>query len=161
MRLRRHQAARARRVRRLHKAAWAQATRPERRRAATERWRQRQREADRRREKLIGRVMAPLAVGVAVPAFVFLASSGAADAGAHHWYPMMSAAPFGDVGLPAGPEIPHLPEPGTTYYTPMITAGTAVTMRSQVVVPGGLTSPMDPPGTSSWYSIYGSNIYRD
>ena len=105
--------------------------------------------------------MAPLAVGVAVPALVFLAWNGPAVAGEDHWYPMVSAAPFGDVGLPAGPEIPHLPEPVMTYYTSMITAGTAVTMHSQVVVPGGLTSPMDLPGALSWYGMYGPNIYGD
>jgi hypothetical protein len=120
-RRRRRQAAQARHYKRLRKAGrLPRHTRAERRRAASER--ARQREADQRRERLIGRVMPPLAMGVAVPAFVFLGSSGPVVTGAHHWYPMVSAAPFGGVGLPAGPDMPHLPDPGMTYYTPMVTA---------------------------------------
>jgi len=159
-RRRRRQAAQARHYKRLRKAGrLLQHTRAERRRAAAER--ARQREADRRREKLIGRVMPPLTMGVAVPAMVFLGSSGPAVTGAHHWYPMVSAAPFGGVGLPAGPDIPHLPEPGMTYYTPMVTAGTAVTTHQQVVVTGGLTNPMGPHGVPSWHGMYQPNIYGD
>jgi len=133
-RLQRREAARVRRARRLRKDAWAQHTRAERRRAAAERWRQRQRDADQRREKLLGRAMLPLAIGVGVPALVFLGPSGAAVTGAHHSYPMVSLGSLGGVGLPAGPDVPHLPEPGMTYYTPMVTAGTAVS--TAVRVPG-------------------------
>jgi hypothetical protein len=159
-RRRRRQAAQARHYKRLRKAGrLPQHTRAERRRAAAER--ARQREADRRREKLIGRVMPPLAMGVGVPALVFLGLSGPAVTGAHHWYPVVSAAPFGGVGLPAGPDIPHLPEPGMTYYTPMVTAGTAVTTHQQVVVPGGLTNPIGPHGVPSWHGMYQPNIYGD
>lgn len=100
-------------------------------------------------------------MGVAVPALVFLGPTAPAVTGAHHWYPIASVAAFGGVGLPASPDIPHLPEPGMTYDTPMVTAGTAVTMHPQVVVPDGLTSPMGLPGTPSWYGMYGPNIYGD
>jgi hypothetical protein len=105
--------------------------------------------------------MPPLAMGVAVPAFVFLGSSGPVVTGAHHWYPMVSAAPFGGGGLPAGPDMPHLPDPGMTYYTPMVTAGTAVATHPQGVVLGGLTSAMGLPGDPWWFGMYGPNIYGD
>lgn len=94
--------------------------------------------------------MPSLAMGVGVPAFIFLGPSGPAVTGAHHWYPMVSASSFGGVGLPAGPEVPHLPEPDGTYYTPMVTAGTTVA-----------TSVMALPGTSWWHSLYGPNLTGD
>ena len=148
-RRRRRQAAHATHFKRLSRAGRVpQHTRAERRRAAAER--ARQREADQRREKLIGRVMPPLAMGVAIPAFVFLGLSEPAVTGAHHWYPISSAAPFGGVGLPAGPDMPDLPEPGMTYYTPMITAGTAVTTYQRSI---GSTYPTAVPGSLLSFGI--------
>jgi hypothetical protein len=86
-------------------------------------------------------------MGVAIPAFVFMGPSGPAITGAHHWYPLVSADPFGGVGLSAGPDVPHLPELPMTYYTPMITAGTTVA-----------TSVTALPGTPRWHSLYGPNL---
>jgi hypothetical protein len=122
-------------------------TRAERRRAAAER--ERQREADQRREKLLGRILPPLAIGVAVPALVFLGPSGLPVTGVHHSYPILLAGPLG-VGLPADPEVPHLPELPMTYYTPMITAGTTVSTSTRVL-----------PGDPWWHSLYGPSLTGD
>ena len=127
-RRRRRQAAQVRHYKRLRKAGRVpQHTRAERRRAAAER--ARQREADEQRKTRLRRVLPPLAVGAGVPALVFLGPGAAAGVGVHHWYPMVSSGSPGGLALPAPDD---LPEPGMTYYTPIIAAGTAVTFAVQV-----------------------------
>jgi hypothetical protein len=144
-RRRRRQAAQARHYKRLRKAGrLPQHTRAERRRAAAER--ARQREADERRQRLIGRVVPPLAMGVAVPAFVF--TTVAVVSGAHHPFPIIAPGSPAGLALP-DPELPHLPEPDGTYYTPIVAAGTAVTFALRV--------PREP----WWYSLYGPYLTGD
>jgi hypothetical protein len=62
---------------------------------------------------------------------------------------MVSLGSLGGVGLPAGPDVPHLPEPDGTFYTPMVTAGTASTAVRVL------------PGEPQWYSLYGPNLTGD
>ena len=151
-RLHRREDARARRATRLRKAAWARYTRPERRRAAAERWRQLQCGADQRREKLLGRVIPPLAIGVVVPALTFMALTGAVSP--HHSYPLVSRSSLGGLALPA-PDVPHLPEPDGTYYTPIIAAGTASTFILAGPVPSEIWDG------SERYGLHGPNIFGD
>lgn len=84
-------------------------------------------------------------MGVAVPALVFLGPSAAV--GPHHSYPLMS---LGGLALSDSPEVPHLPELPMTFYTSMVTAGTAV-----ATAPGGV------PGDPWWHSLYGPNLTGD
>lgn len=86
--------------------------------------------------------MTPLVIGVAVPALTFMAVTGAVSP--HHSYPLVSLGSIGGLALPA-PEVPHLP---MTFYSPLITAGTASTYTRG--------RPGDP-----WYSLYGPNIFGD
>jgi len=129
---------------RLRKAGRVpQHTRAERRRAAAER--ASQREADERRQRVQGRIGLQVAevVGVGSIAFVFGVSGLPV---VHHQYPSLLPGSTAGVALPA-PDVPHLPGPDGTYYTPTID-------------PSG-TVPTSLPWDPRWYSLYGPHLTGD
>ena len=146
-RRRRRQAAQARHYRRLRKAGRVpQHSRAERQRAAAER--ARQREADQRREKLRGRIGLQVAevVGVSSMAFFFGVSGLPV---VHHQHPTVLPGSSAGVALPA-PDMPHMPVPDGTYYTPIVAPGSA-----------DAASVRSLPGNPWWYSPYGPNLTGD
>ena len=94
--------------------------------------------------------MPPVAIGVGVPALIFLSPSGLPVTGVHNSYPILLAGPLGGVAMPADPEVPHLPELPLTFSTPMVTAGTTV--------PTSTTGLLE---NQWWYSLYGPNLTGD
>lgn len=67
----------------------------------------------------------------------------------HHQYPTVLPGPTAGVALPA-PDVPHLPGPDGTYYTPIVAAGTAVAASVRSL-----------PRNPWWYSLYGPNLTGD
>jgi hypothetical protein len=149
-RLRRRHAARRKMAKRLRKAGRVpQHTRAERRGAEAER--QRQQEADRRRQIWRRRTMVPLVASTGAAAITFIYSSKASDR--HDLYPYVSAV--AGLAWPDSPDLPHLPEPDMTFYSPWVAAGTATTnvrigpVRSETW------------GDSELYGRYGPNFFGD
>lgn len=89
-------------------------------------------------------MLVPAVASVAVPALTFTTLAGVPFV--HHQYPAVWPGSTAGVALP-GPDVPHLPEPGGTYYTPWYGAGTTV--------PTSLA--WDP----RWYNPYGPNFTGD
>ena len=71
----------------------------------------------------------------------------------HDLYPYVSAV--AGLAWPDSPDLPHLPEPDMTFYSPLVAAGTATTnvrigpVRSETW------------GGSELYGRYGPNIFGD
>jgi hypothetical protein len=149
-RLRRRQAVRRKKDKRLRKSGRVpQHTRAERRRAEAER--QRQQEADRHRQARLRGAVFPVLASTSAASLIFLTSSEVSSG--HRSYPYVSAAELVWLG---NPDLLHLPEPDMTFYTSLVVAGTA---RADI---GGVA-----PGPSmSWdsserYRSYGPNIFGD
>ena len=123
--LRRRQAARRKRDKRLRKSGRVpQHTQAERRPAETER--QRRLAADHRRQARLRRAAFSVVTSTGVASFIFLPLAGAS--GGRHSYPSLSAA---QLARSDKPDLPHTPESDMTFDTPWAGPGTA---RVNVVV---------------------------
>lgn len=148
-RLRRRQAARRKKDKRLRKSGRVpQHTRAERRRAEAER--QRQREADQRRQARLQRMVIPLVASTSAAGITFTTTAEVSKW--HGLYPDVSAA---QRAWPDNPDLPHMPEPDMTFYSPLVVAGTA---RADMRVVRWGTVPWD---GSERYGRYGPNIFGD
>jgi hypothetical protein len=147
--LRRRQVARHKKQKRLRKSGRVpQHTLTERRREAAER--QRARVADQHRQARIRRAVVPALVPLGAASFIFLAPAGL-SAGRYTYQSLSADQP----AWPGNPDLPHMPEPDVTFYTPLVVAGTA---RTNVLA--GLVSS-EPWDGSERYGRYGPNIFGD
>jgi len=148
-RLRRRQAARRNRSKRLRKSGRVpQHTRAERRREAAEL--QRWQEAEERRRKWQRRTLPLVVAPIGAASFVFMPLAGLSSGHLPYQY-LSAAAPAGA----ANPDLPHTPEPGGTFYSPLVAAGTTRTIVLVGPVPSEIWNG------SERYGSYGPNIFGE
>jgi hypothetical protein len=136
-RLHRRQAAKRKRYARLRKAGRVpQHTQAERRLAAAER--ERQREADQRREAWLRRGVLPVTLTLTAAAASVVIGAGHPTGVVQRFYHPYTAAaqlyPYAPSRDSGDPDLPHLPEPDATFYTAYAGSGTAV--ASVHILPG-------------------------
>jgi hypothetical protein len=150
VRLRRRQAAQRAKYKRLRKSGRVpQHTQAERRREEVERrhWR----ETHERRQKRLRRGVFPVVGSIGAAGMMMFIPLAGASSG-HHSYLYLSAA---DSAASGNPDLPHAPEAEGTYYSPLVTVGTA---RTNVLV-GPVPSEIW--HGSERYGLYGPNIFGD